>query len=144
MPDPIPRNRSAHGRRRRPVTQGLWRGRPRRRAREEAEQAGPAAQLQCIPERPETYTNQPLRRPRQNAAQVATPPPQAPAVAPATPPPPAPTLASPPPLAPAPALPPAPAPAPALAPPPAPAPAPALTSPPVPAPAPALTSPPVP
>ena len=66
MPDPIPRNRSAHGRRsRRPATHGFWRGRPRQRAREDAEQAGPAAQLQCTPERPEVFANQPLRRPRQ-------------------------------------------------------------------------------
>ncbi len=97
MPDPIPRNRSAHGRRSsRPATHGFWRGRPRRRAREDAEQAGPAAQLQCTPERPEVFANQPLRRPRQNAAQTATPP------APALPPAPAPALAPPPVPAPAP------------------------------------------
>src|SRR6476620_808844 len=92
MPDPIPRNRSAHGRRsRRPATHGFWRGRPRRRAQEDAEQAGPAAQLQCTPERPEVFANQPLRRPRQNAAQTPTPP--APAPAPAPPPAPAPVPA---------------------------------------------------
>jgi hypothetical protein len=96
MPDPIPRNRSAHGRRsRRQATHGFWRGRPRRQARDDAEQAGPAAQLQCTPERPEVFANQPLRRPRQNAAQPATPPAPAPAPAPALalPPAPAPVLA---------------------------------------------------
>ena len=134
MPDPIPRNRSAHGRRlRRPATQGRWRG-TRRRAREDAQQAGPAAQLQCTPEPPEVFASQPLRRPRQNATQTPPPP------APATPPPPAPTLAaaaaSAPPFAPAPAPAPVPAPVPALAPPPAPAPAHASppTLPPAPAP----------
>ena len=107
MPDPIPRNRSAHGRRlRRPATKGRWRSRPRRQAQEDTEQTGPAAQLQCTPQRPETFASQPLRRPTQNAAQVATPPPPAP------PPALAPILAPPPPPAPAPALTPIPTPAP--------------------------------
>ncbi len=126
MPDPIPRNRSAHGRRlRRPATQGFWRGRPRRGARGNTDQPGPAVPQQCQPEMPEGFPSQPLRRPRHDVAQPG----------PAPRPEPAPPLASVP--VPPPVPPPVPRSAPAVVPPPVPRSAPVSVHRPLPVPPPA-------
>src|SRR4051812_4850719 len=64
MPDPIPRNRSAHRRRtRRLAGQRGWRG-AFRRTRDNAAEAEPAAPHQCQLAGPALYMDQPLRRTR--------------------------------------------------------------------------------
>jgi hypothetical protein len=70
MPDPIPRNRSAHGRRpRRLARQRGWRG-AFRRTRDNAGETEPAAPQQCQLAGPALYMDQPLRRTRDDAEQT--------------------------------------------------------------------------
>src|SRR5947209_19126131 len=75
MPDPIPRNRSAHGRRgRRLGRQRGWRG-AFRRTLDNVEGAEPTMPQQCALAGPALRLDQPLRRTNDNAAPAPPPPP---------------------------------------------------------------------
>jgi hypothetical protein len=98
MPDPIPRNRSAQGRRSRRLAM-RWRRRPIQRTHDTVREAEPPAPQQCTTVGPPVYLDQPLRRIRETTQGVLPSPPVAapPALLLPVPPPPAPVPSVPPP-----------------------------------------------
>lgn len=74
MPDPIPRNRSARGRRpRRSVRQRIWPVRPAQRPTGNVEQPAPPPRQQPPPARQRDWPNPLFRRPQENTARHAQP-----------------------------------------------------------------------